>query len=655
VHHQVRAVETSFGPPVPIAEWFQYTEPDELIAGPEGLPLAVAWWGQRATDGFSALFYNELFSGGGRLLLGKGGTRMDRRHWLIAPLLGLGLLVTSLWLLADSANGQVAATTVRTVCPAGPPQCNFRTVQAAVDAARADDVIKVAAGTYTDVHARPRYDVDTMGVVTQVVYIRKPLTLRGGYTATDFSDPPDPVLNVTTLDAQGQGRVLYIASAGETTVEGFTITGGYAKRLLGDAHFIDEAGGGVFVMTSTVTLGTNQVVSNTATEQGGGLYISWSTAALTDNTITANRTLGHAALGCCPGGGMLMEDSTATFTGNVISDNYADTDGGLAAYRSTVNLVDNTISHNGALHNGGGVSILFGDTQQATLIHNRVTDNAGPNGGVLVWWQSHVLLVDNTITDNHTYGLVLSETDAEVLDNTIAENTYGGVAIMETSGTTLAGNTITDNGGHGVAISSSGATLAGNIITGNVSSRGGGVYISNRYAPDSTPILVNNLIADNQATIAGSGLYLDDSSLLLLHTTVARNTGGDSSGICVQGTPGGITLTNTILVSHTLGITVSAGANVAMDGVLWFDNGTNVAGAGTVTFTHAITGDPAFAADGYHLLAGSAAIDAGVDAHVTDDIDGQPRPYQAPDLGADEYWPPGALPTVYLPVVFRSE
>ena len=36
------------------------------------------------------------------------------------------------------------------------------------------------------------------------------------------------------------------------------------------------------------------------------------------------------------------------------------------------------------------------------------------------------------------------------------------------------------------------------------------------------------------------------------------------------------------------------------------------------------------------------------------DIDSQPRPYQAPDLGTDEYWPPGVLKYFYLPIVLKN-
>jgi len=48
-------------------------------------------------------------------------------------------------------------------------------------------------------------------------------------------------------------------------------------------------------------------------------------------------------------------------------------------------------------------------------------------------------------------------------------------------------------------------------------------------------------------------------------------------------------------------------------------------------------GDPAFAPDGYHLTGASAAIDRGVDAGGSTDVDGHHRPYgSAPDLGAHE-------------------
>lgn len=140
----------------------------------------------------------------------------------------------------------------------------------------------------------------------------------------------------------------------------------------------------------------------------------------------------------------------------------------------------------------------------------------------------------------------------------------------------------------------------------------------------------------------------------LLHTTIARNSGGDGRGVYVtdwSGTYSTVILTNTILVSHTVGISITGGNTVTVNGILWYGTPITVSQSATATVTvqNQHTGDPAFAADGYHLTAGSAAIDRGVDATVTIDIDGDPR-LDIPDIGADEY-----VLYVYLPLVVRND
>jgi hypothetical protein len=95
---------------------------------------------------------------------------------------------------------------------------------------------------------------------------------------------------------------------------------------------------------------------------------------------------------------------------------------------------------------------------------------------------------------------------------------------------------------------------------------------------------------------------------------------------------------------------------VDFDGVLWFSTPVTVSQLGaTVNVQHQYQGDPAFGADGYHLTAGSAAIDKGVPAGVLTDIDGQPRSTSTPDLGADEYWQAGYPKFAYRPLILKSE
>jgi len=475
-----------------------------------------------------------------------------------------------LWLLCHSTTPVIAAPAERPLSDATPfhyvaatgadsgdcstPVSACLTIQYAVDQAGTDDEIRVASGVYT-------------GTATQVVVITKSITIRGGYTTTnDFADPSDPVANPTTLDAEGQRRVLYATGDISPTIEGLRLTGGDATGLGGGTGGTD-AGGGVYVITATATISNNQVFNNTA-DYGGGLFLDYSNATLSDNTITSNTASG--------GGGLSLNHSNATLSGNTVVSNTATADygGGLSAYGSDATLISNTITSNTAQDGGGGLFLYESD---ATLNGNEVISNTARWGG--------------------------------------------GLYLDSGSDATLNGNTITSN---------------------NVANEGGGLYLG--Y---SDVTLTNTVVADNQADTVGGGLYILASSPRLLHTTITHNSSGDGSGIYVNSVESyysTVALTNTILVSHTVGISVTGGNTVTANGILWYSTLITISQAAeaTVTVQNQYQGDPAFAADGYHLAAGSAAIDKGVEAGVTTDIDGASRPAgRYPDLGADEF--PAAL------------
>jgi pectin methylesterase-like acyl-CoA thioesterase len=132
---------------------------------------------------------------------------MNRLAFFAVLILPLGLVPVILLVLPGSVRVTASSSTCTSelrVCPTG---CDYSSVQAAVDAARDGDLIKVAEGTYTDIHARPRNDITTTGIVTQVVYISKTVVIQGGYTVTDWT-MPFPITQPAILDAQGQGRVI---------------------------------------------------------------------------------------------------------------------------------------------------------------------------------------------------------------------------------------------------------------------------------------------------------------------------------------------------------------------------------------------------------------------------------------------------------------
>ncbi len=302
---------------------------------------------------------------------------------------------------------------------------------------------------------------------------------------------------------------------------------------------------------------------------------------------------------------------------------------------------------------GGG---MYVNQTQATLNHNQVYSNTAANGGGIYLQASAATLDGNVIVSNtaagYGGGVYVNGGAPRLNRNTISHNesqTGGGVH-LQTSGATLSGNTFSANlaqYGGGLFSYGSNARLVGNVLMENTATRQGGGLCMN-FTWDT---LTNTVVVDNQAFLNGSGLYLAQSAPRLLHTTIARNTGGEGSGVSIAhvgSIPSVVAMTNTILVSQAVGITVTASSTVTLNGVLWYSNTVNSTGAGVITVTNDMTGTPAFAADGYHLTVGSKAINAGVASGVATDIDSEPR-LGLPDLGADEY-----VLQVFLPLVLRQ-
>ncbi len=538
----------------------------------------------------------------------------------------------------------------------------YSTVQAAVDAStQPSDVVKVAG--YCS-------DINNYGGLAQVVYISRTVTVRGGYTTTNaFAEPPDPKANPTTLDAQGQGRVIYITGQISPTIEGLHITGGDATGLAGGAYGPD-AGGGVYVITATVAIGRNQVFSNTA-EHGGGLYLRSSDAALSGNTISFNTVSGMWGRG----GGLYMSDGTATFISNTVMENVAawqaSFGGGVYVYNVVATVISNTFTANsvtdwegcgGGLHAGGSTITLTNNAFAA----NDATGGRTGGGGGLCLLNDTATLISNTFKANDASGeygvgggLYASGGAITLSSNVFTANVAGGEpgggsggGLYLTAGDfTLGGNTIISNtADFGGGLYDDGVTgtieLISNVLMSNTASLKGGAVFMMR---NENAKLTNNLVVNNRSDGQGNGFFLWASSAELLHNTIVRNAGGDGSGIYVTGyvdeerpRNSNVFLTNTILASHTVGISVTGGSTVTVNGVLWYNTPITVSQAATATVTvnNQHQGNPAFLAPDagdYHIGPSSAALDAGVEAGVTTDMDGDPRPVGLGyDIGADE-------------------
>ncbi len=302
------------------------------------------------------------------------------------------------------------------------------------------------------------------------------------------------------------------------------------------------------------------------------------------------------------GGGIFIDEANVSIENCVVEYNSAVNDhafgGGIFLHNSDGRINNSEIRHNSS-RTGGGIAIIGG---AASVTGNKITSNdAARMGGGIHCEEDSTLISKNLVTGNHAF-----------------------------------------NGG-GVEIDDSSAVLENNLIRQNHAEwEGGGVAL---YANGTGHI--NNIVADNSAGGHGGGIWAFADGILK-HTTFADNHDSDGgTGIYLAKDHDfhecNMTLINTIIANEEVGVYITDNCHASMEGTLFWGNRDNImwtSGATVDPGSVTVTGNPAFrdpANGDYHITGFSAAIDAGVGAGVTEDIDGDPRPRGSGyDIGADE-------------------
>ena len=575
-------------------------------------------------------------------------------------------------------------------------------IQDAIDAATAGDIVCVEPGTYSEM-------LDFGG---------KAVVVTGPGTAV--------------VDAGGNGTAVSFATSEgpDSELRGMTLRNGHASW-----------GGGIYVLYASPTLTRVVVDGNSASNWGGGLCVAGSGADPTmSRLLVANN---HASDG---GGGMYMgSGGEATISDSLFYHNDTDGQGGGIHLRSTSHLTlrdvvldSNTCEAAGAgMHinvggastmervtfsrnltdyvwgYGAGLSVGVGEVVATDLIFEDNRAEGSNGGGLYLYGTSSSTTIDGaTFTGNYTHsdGSAMYIADSEaVLTDLIIEGNEGGAAISYGSydASTLRNSRVVDNEGDergGVFFGNYTETLLDNVIVSGNSSLSGAGIMCWAYAE---PTIRNSLISGNTAGGYGGGAYIYRAAPTFENVAIVGNSAvsesyGCGGGVHIFDSNSAPTFTNVAIVGNFLegpmaygaGICVSDGAATELTNVLIAHNELSLGalvgglwdemGSATVTYTDAWGNDGAdFEPDvtGYwgnisedpelldisapdplnwdlHLDTGSNCANAG--SFSVDDPDGSRSDigmYGGPgadlfDLDHDgygEWWQPGAYDFVSYP------
>ncbi len=597
------------------------------------------------------------------------------------------VLILGMWVVEPAA---VAAAERRV-------PSEYPTIQAAISAGGAGDVVVIAPGTYTGSGNR---DISFLG---------KAITVRS-------IEPNDPnVVAATVVDCQGSptdphyGFRFTAGEGADSVLAGVTLANGQATFT----------GGGISCISSSPTI-TRCVVTRCSAANGGGIWIENAGPVIHSCTFTDNQALSGGAIwvnGGAPtiadctfrggtavegGGGAIVTfgGSTATiadcaFTGNIAVFGAAVFNYLSAPVLTGCTFTDNWGGHGGSVYNlrcnptltrctfignraywGGGVDNY--DGSRPTISYCIFEDNTATWGGAMVDFGgssstvSHCVFRSNSAVGAVGGGIACRGggstviRDCEFIGNTTVGTSGGAVACTENSHTTIyrtritgnrsdaaggglyveqsdptianctiAGNTAGSWGGGMICYTNSNATVSNCVISGNSAERGGGVACLS----GSNPVIGNCTLAANTARVAGAGMVAYDHSAPTVRNSLLWGNSapvGPQMSLIASATP------SSLSVSYS---DVSGGPDqvgVEPNCVLFWLEGN-------------LDADPCFASPGgpdgdpntwqdndHHLLPGSPCINSGDpngDYAAQTDIDGEPRVADGvADMGADEYW-----------------
>lgn len=456
-------------------------------------------------------------------------------------------------------------------------------IQAAVNKAQADlvpgtteCVVLVSNGTYT---------------LTSQIAITNGITLRSlnGRDVT-FVNGNYPAYS---------NRCFFIT--GDATLDGFTITNGYAYATGGDPATTNR-GGGVYAHACSAVVRNCAILNNRARQpsrggDGGGVAFINGASLLIDCLVARNDTLGVGGE-AQTGTGVYITGGNSQVIGCVISNNVqAGSNGsGAGLYITSGNgvLVSNCVFvENRSSRYGGGAYFFGGTVTHCLFMNNYASSSAGgayPYGTTTGSKLFHSTIVSNRSGDN---GGGLSINRGIVADCIIIRNYAAG---------------------SGGGVNNAEGRLTNCLIAANTAGgQGGGVYKNNT----ATHTMDNCTIVRNESATGGGGVKHDVTTANLFRNNIVFFNEDDGFRNDVSGNAG------TFTTSCASDLPGGVDGNVTGEPV-FVDSGSGFG-------TNAVLGD-------YHLLIGSPPLDAGTsNAMSALDLDGMFRPRDGDGNGTFAY------------------